>query len=207
MITSSSTTFGSGTAHPDTDPADPLALAEEWLPEHEDGLRPLMALSTTDLDGYPDVRHVLLSAFDGAAFYFNTDVRSRKTAQLESDSRAALALVWPDIGRQLVVQGDVQRVSDEEAASVFQQRSRYLQVLAWVNDDQTARMPLAERRDAWERFAEAHPPGSLLAPPSWYGYKIAPRRMTFWRGDSDGPSNRLEYRYIANAWTLDRLAG
>lgn len=157
------------------------------------------ALSTTDLDGYPDVRHVLLSAFDGAAFYFNTDVRSHKTAQLESDPRAALALVWPDIGRQLVVQGDVHRVSDEEAASVFQQRSRYLQLLAWVNDDQTARMPLAEHRDAWERFAEAHPRGALLlAPPSWCGYKIAPRRMTFWRGDPDGPSNRLEYRYIAS---------
>lgn len=50
---------------------------------------------------------------------------------------------------------------------MFQQRSRCLQLLAWVNDDQTARMPLAERRDTWERFAEAHPPGSLLlAPPS-----------------------------------------
>ncbi|MFF2300316.1 hypothetical protein [Arthrobacter sp. NPDC058127] len=65
MITSS-TTFGIDTAHPDPDPTDPLALAKEWLPEHEDG------------------------------------------------------------HRQLVVQGDVHRVSDEEAASVFQQRSRYL---------------------------------------------------------------------------------
>lgn len=101
MITSS-TTCGSDTAHPDTDPTDPLALAKEWLPEHEDGLRPLMALSSTDLDGYPDVRHVLLSAFDGAAFYFNTDLRSRKTAQLESDpphrACAGMARHWQAAG-------------------------------------------------------------------------------------------------------------
>lgn len=92
MITSS-TTFGSDTAHPDTDPTDPLALAKDWLPEHEDGLRPLMALSTTDLDGYPDVRHVLLSAVDGAAFYLGP-ARPHRLSQTPRRACAGMAGYW-----------------------------------------------------------------------------------------------------------------
>jgi pyridoxamine 5'-phosphate oxidase len=206
-VITSSTAFGRDIENVDRDVPDPLALLALWLPAAETELRPLMTLSTIGLDGYPDARSVLLSSFDGEALLFHTDGRSRKVEELAADPRVALTLVWPDAGRQVVVQGDAAPVDPAAASAAFADRSRYLQLLAWINDPLTATLPRRERRARWDGFAAEHPEGSLTAPPSWVGYRVTPVRLTFWRGDTDGPSNRSEYRRHDDGWTVTRLPG
>lgn len=206
MITAS-TTFGEDLADPDRVEPDALALLARWLPENEGELRPLMTLSSIGVDGYPAARSVLLSRFDGQCLHFHTDAGSRKAAELAADPRVALTLAWPEVGRQLVVQGDASPVPAEDAAEVYAARSRYLQLLAWANDAGTARLPLAERRARWSALQAAHPEGTLSPPPSWIGYRVTPRRILFWRGDPEGPSNRTEYLRNGTGWTVSRLPG
>lgn len=207
IIITSANRFGADVADPDFPVDDPMALLGLWLPENEDELRPLMTLSTLGLDGYPDSRHLLLSAFDGEALYFHTSTKSRKVAEIDADPRVGLALVWVEIGRQLTVAGDAVLLTGEEAAIAYRARSRYLQLLAWVSSDEVAALPRDERLARWNDFAAAHPEEPLEAPETWTGYKVIPRRLTFWRGDAEGPSTRVEYTRTGDGWTVERIAG
>lgn len=206
MITSSAA-FGRDKDDIDAIDPEPLGLLGLWLPPAESELRPLMTLATVGLDGFPDARNVLLSAFDGSSLYFHTDTRSRKAHELSSDPRVVLAMAWPDAGRQVVVQGFAAPTDSAASDAAFAARSRYLQLLAWTNDAPTAALPRSARRDRWSRFESEHPEGSLDAPPTWRGYRVTPIRVTFWRGDTDGPSNRIEYRRTGDGWAVSRLPG
>jgi pyridoxamine 5'-phosphate oxidase len=195
---------------PDSASASPDELLAAWLPSNDDPVRPLMTLSTLTASGYPDARTVLLSEFDSRGLYFHTDSRSRKVADVTADPRVALTLVWP--GRQLVVQGDATRSPAEERGWAYEHRSRYLQLLAWLNTDEFAQLPAGERLEQWAAFAAAHPEGTLTPPGTWDGFVVRPVRLTFWEGSVDTASRRTEFRRDAvddadHGWVRTRLPG
>ncbi|WP_066040538.1 pyridoxamine 5'-phosphate oxidase family protein [Herbiconiux solani] len=186
-------------------PEAPETLLAAWLPANDDPVRPLMTLSTLTASGYPDARTVLLSEYDDSGFYFHTDSRSRKVADVTRDPRVALTLVWP--GRQLTVQGEAHRSSMDERGWAYEHRSRYLQQLAWLNTPDFAELPLAERLTRWADFDAEHP--ALTPPDTWDGFLVRPVRLTFWQGRPDTASRRTEYRRPtpSTPWTRHHLPG
>ncbi|KQM39672.1 pyridoxal 5'-phosphate synthase [Microbacterium sp. Leaf203] len=204
MITAG-TTFGSDVADIDVLVDDPLALMQRWLPPHDGELRPLAALSTIGLDGIPSLRHVLISDRDAAGLTFHTDSTSAKVAEIAANPVAAMAVAWPEIGRQLVVRGIVERVGAAEAAAVYRQRSRYLQMLAWINTHENAHLPVEARHHLWAEFGDAHP--ELEPPERWAGFRLRPLTLTFWRGDPIGQSTRQHYTLADGRWSGRILAG
>jgi len=204
MITAG-TTFGSDVDATDALVADPLALMVQWLPAHDSELRPLAALSTIGLDGIPSLRHVLISDRDAAGLTFHTDEASAKVAEISANPVAAMAVAWPELGRQLVVRGIVERVTPAEAARVYAQRSRYLQLLAWVNTRENAQLEASARQHLWAEFDAAHP--TLDPPARWTGFRLRPLTLTFWRGDPIGQSTRQHYTLADGRWSGQILAG
>ncbi|MFT2815950.1 pyridoxal 5'-phosphate synthase [Leifsonia sp. A12D58] len=190
-----------------TTDADPLTLFDSWLQQLGSHRPPPMTLGTIDADGHPDARTVLLSGHDSDAVYFNTDIRTRKAGELAADPRVSLVLLWPQADRQVAIQGDAEVTTDEQQAAAYAAQSRYLQLLAWQNDADTAALPAAERHARWAAFDRAHPEGSLTAPPTWIGYRISMRRITFWQSDANGPSTRVEYRRAGQDWIATVLPG
>jgi len=188
----------------DVPAADPGPLAASWLPPRE-GEPMRMTLSTIDADGFPRARTVLLSEFDGERFFFHTDARSHKVADLAADPRVALTILWPDSSRQLVVQGTAAPAPAEECAEVYRRRSPYLQQLAWLNTAEYAQLPLSEREARWARFgADAVPPPQ---PADWVGFGVRPHRYLFWAAHPDAASRRVEYVRSADGWTRRPLPG
>jgi pyridoxamine 5'-phosphate oxidase len=204
MITSSQL-FGADVADIETLQPDPMALLRSWVPEPASELRPLAALATIGLDGIPAVRHVLLSDRDAEGVMFHSGTGTRKSAELAAHPVAAMTVAWPEIGRQLSLRGDVEKLTPAESAAAYFRRPRYLQLLAWVSTDELALLPAAERRARWAEFDAAHP--ELEVPEEWVGYRIRPRTITFWRGDPDGPSNRHEYTRTPDGWAGVILPG
>jgi len=188
---------------PEDPPDSPLPALAEWLPAEADP--PLMTLATTDEQGRPDARTVLLSGWDERGLTFHTARGSRKTAQLAARPWATAVVVMPDLARQLVVSGPVEEVAPEEAAEAYHKRSRYLQLLAWLNTPQTAQQPLAERTRRWAEFDRAHPAPAVA--PSWIGHRVQFDRVVFWQGREDCPSIRVSYRREAPGWSVERLPG
>ncbi|SDU74815.1 Pyridoxamine 5'-phosphate oxidase [Gordonia westfalica] len=203
MITSG-VEFGSDCPPEEYRTIDPMSLLRRWLPP-ADAAPALMALSTLGRDGYPRVRHVLLSDADDTAVYFHTDSRSSKVAELTELPRAGIAVAWPQSGRQVVADGTVRRPSEESLRESFSRRTRYLQLLAWCNDHEMSALSPDERHRRWAEFDAAHP---VLGPPdTWTGFAIDIREITFWRGDPDGPSQRIRFARNDTSWTSEALPG
>ena len=188
---------------------DPVELIADWLPgvPGQDGYFPVMSLATVDGDGAPDVRTVLLSQIISGGMAFHTDSDSLKVQQLRRTPTAALLLHLPDQARQIVVRGLVTEQSEPDLAASYASRTRYLQLLAWLNTPELAGLPEPERRTRWAAFAAEHPAGSLRAPPQWTGFVVVPQRITLWQGHFDGPSHRIDYTASAAGWTSVELPG
>ena len=166
-----------------------------------------MTLATLGLDGCPSARTVLLSAVSDAGFRFHTDARSAKAAELAADDRVALVVAFPERAQQLVVQGRAVREPAGESREAFGRRSAYLRHLAWVNDADHARLPDAERQQAWAAAVAETPDGPLDPPTTWCGYEVVPHRYVFWEGGPDVASHRTAFVRTADSWAVDHLPG
>jgi pyridoxamine 5'-phosphate oxidase len=189
--------------------SSPLTRVAAWyaeavaagVPEPE-----AMALATADAAGRPSVRYVLLKGVDDRGVRFFTNYESRKARELAANARAALALFWQPLGRQVRLEGTVERLGDAESDAYFATRGRGSRIGAWASH-QSAELPdraslEARARELDERFAGADIP----RPPHWGGYLLRPDVVELWQGRPDRLHDREEWRLRDGAWEARRLS-
>src|SRR6185503_9029042 len=101
---------------------DPLAQFQRWFGEAQRAeIREpnAMTLATASAEGQPSARIVLLKSVDERGYGFFTDFRSRKAAELEANSKAALLFAWLELERQVRIEGTVSRMPGGEAEQYF----------------------------------------------------------------------------------------
>ena len=189
---------------------DPLALFERWFkaaevsePNDPNG----MALATTDADGLPDVRMVLLKGHDARGFVFYTNVESDKGRQLATDPKAALLFHWKSLRRQVRLRGPVEAVTDAESDAYYASRPRGSQVGAWASD-QSRPLPSREALEAKVAEVDAKYDGEAPPrPPFWRGYRVQPLSFEFWRDRRSRLHDRMVFRRpsLEARWTRLRL--
>jgi pyridoxamine 5'-phosphate oxidase len=183
-------------------PTDPIAFFSTLYARAGETLREpdAMVLSTTDADGRPSGRYVLLKKADQRGFVFFTNLGSRKARALETNPLAALTFYWPP-ETQVRVEGAAESVSDAEADEYFASRPREFQIGAWASaqsDGLESRAALEARvREAAARFGNTAP---VARPPFWSGYRVVPDRIEFWTRDPHRLHERLLYERRDGAW-------
>ena len=70
------------------------------------------------------MRFVLLKGIDARGVEFFTNYESRKARELAANPRAALAVLWKPLQRQVRLEGRVELLSAEESDAYFASRSR-----------------------------------------------------------------------------------
>jgi pyridoxamine 5'-phosphate oxidase len=163
-------------------------------------------LATVGKDGQPSARMVLLKGVDERGFIFFTNHDSHKGRELSGNPNAALTFYWPDLERQVCVNGSVQKISREESEAYHKTRSRGSRLAAWASNqhDVVANRAVLEKK--WNEMA-ARFPGDVPLPPNWGGYVLKPERIEFWQGRLNRLHDRFCYtRQPDGSWKLDRLA-
>jgi pyridoxamine 5'-phosphate oxidase len=167
-----------------------------------------MVLATADGEGAPGARTVLLRGFDERGFRFNTNYRSRKGRELEANPRATLVFPWYAQQRQVLIDGDVERLSAEESDQYFAKRPRASRIAAGASPQSE---PIESREWLEARFAETEAAHAgredVPRPEHWGGFLVVPRTVEFWQGRRNRMHDRLRYRRTdAGAWVVERLA-
>jgi pyridoxamine 5'-phosphate oxidase len=189
---------------------NPLIQFQRWLDEAIAANLPLpeaMTLATATADGKPSARLVLLKRADENGFVFFTNYQSTKARDLDNNPFAALVFYWPQLERQVRVEGKVQRTSVAESREYFQTRPRESQIGALASPQSeviSGREVLEKRAAELEQLYRDRP---IECPADWGGYRLLPGRIEFWKGRVGRLHDRILYeRQADGSWTIKRLA-
>ncbi|HEY8414090.1 MAG TPA: pyridoxamine 5'-phosphate oxidase [Pyrinomonadaceae bacterium] len=189
---------------------DPIKQFQLWFDEAIAAKLPMpdaMSLATVTPDCRPTSRMVLLKQVDGYGFVFFTNYESAKAKQLEINPYAALVFYWPQLERQVRVEGKVTKTSAEESSAYFKTRPRESQIGALASPQSeviTAREVLEQRA---HELAELYCDREIDCPANWGGFRLTPDRIEFWKGRVGRLHDRILYELQPDgAWTMKRLA-
>jgi pyridoxamine 5'-phosphate oxidase len=188
---------------------DPIALLIQW---HADAARAgsrdpdAMALATATATGEPSVRTVLFKGAADGKIRFVTNYLSRKASEIEANPRAALVFYWPELMRQVRVEGTVQRAPAETSDAYFASRSRESQLGAWASPQSR---PIGARSVLDQAFAAAEERfrgGEVARPAHWGVYLVEPARVQLWFSAPHRLHDCFLYERSGQSWTVQRLA-
>jgi pyridoxamine 5'-phosphate oxidase len=189
--------------------ADPVVQFGRWFAEAEAaGVRApnAMAIATATPDGAPSVRMVLLKDHGDEGFVFFTGYLSRKAGELDANPRAALLFYWDPLGRQVRVEGTVERVDGAESDEYFASRPRGAQLAASASRQSSVVRDRDEVDARVEELARAHEGEDVPRPEHWGGYRLRPDAYEFWQHREDRAHDRLRYCRDDGGWTIERLS-
>jgi pyridoxamine 5'-phosphate oxidase len=186
--------------------ANPFAQFRRWFDEAT-GLmfeREAVTLATATPDGAPSARMVLLRHHDETSFGWYTNYESRKGQELEANPRAAILWYSEPLGRQIRVEGDVEKMTSAESDAYFATRARGSQLGAHASQQS---QPLASRailEDRVKALDLEFQGRDVPRPDGWGGYRLTPDRFEFWQHREDRLHDRVAYLSAGSSWRVER---
>lgn len=187
---------------------NPLIQFEDWLKDamQAQALEPTaMNLATVNAQGQPSSRMVLLKEVNSQGFVFFTNYLSPKGQQLENNPYTALNFFWPELERQVRIEGKIEKLAPELSDQYFASRPYTSRIGAWASEQS---QPLKNKAILLSKAAliAAKHPFNVPRPEHWGGYLVKPHLLEFWQGRPSRLHDRILYQLEDNQWIKQRLS-
>ncbi len=165
-----------------------------------------MTLTTIGTDGFPKGRVVLLKKYDEYGFYFYTNYNSEKGKSIAINNKVSLSFFWPNMERQIIIKGTVEKTSETDSTNYFHSRPRGSQLGTAVSHQST----VVESREVLEKnlaeLEKKYENQEIPRPKDWGGFLVKPISIEFWQGRPNRLHDRLRYTLKNDDWVIERLA-
>ncbi len=167
-----------------------------------------LALATVGKNGIPSVRMVLLKDFSEQGFVFYTNLNSRKSNEIKSNSNASMCFHWKSLLRQVRITGKLSNVSDAEADNYYNSRSFGSRIGAWASSQSSVLESRDKLLKSIEEFKKKYSNEKNIPRPNhWSGWNLNPTEIEFWLDGKDRIHERLLYsRVDNNKWERNLLS-
>ena len=194
------------TVHP-----DPFKQFEHWLKQImaiRENQMVDMTLSSAGRDAVPCARIVLLRDFDEKGFTFFTNYNSRKGKEIDENPKACLLFYWPELQRQVRIDGILEKVDPAVSENYFKERPRANQISAWISPQSHEVISKEFLESKIIDFEKQYQGKEIPCPPFWGGYILKPSAFEFWQGQMARLHDRIFYEKDGESdqWKIVRLA-
>lgn len=190
--------------------ADPIEQFLSWYKEYVDA-EPIdvnaMTLGTVNSSGKPSSRIVLLKGVTQGGFEFYTNYDSAKGNEMEQNPWVCLNFFWPELERQIRIEGKVEKLTAAESDEYFYSRPLGSRIGAWASPQSQ----VIENREVLEEklveITAKFEGKEVERPPHWGGYRVMPELIEFWQGRASRLHDRMRYvKDESGEWKIERVA-
>ncbi|MGB3180398.1 MAG: pyridoxamine 5'-phosphate oxidase [Cyclobacteriaceae bacterium] len=197
------------TLEPESVTDDPIVQFNKWFEQAQEADVPevnAMTLATVSGDGQPTARIVLLKDIEKGRFLFYTNYTSRKGDNLTNNPKAALVFFWPELERQVRIEGTMDKVPGDKSTDYFHSRPRGSQIGAWTSPQSNIIKDREELENRKKELEEKFAGQEIPRPEFWGGYALTPARIEFWQGRASRLHDRILFEKTGEEWRKQRLA-
>ncbi len=189
--------------------ADPFEQFELWLGQAVEAKIPevqAVNLATVSKDGKPASRIVYVREFDNNKFWIYANYNSRKAKDMLQNPHVSLTFFWPELERQIRIEGIANKADNERSDNYFQNRPRESQLGAWASNQSGVLKSRDELEANVENVRARFEGKDIVRPDFWGGFEITANYYEFWQGRKSRLHDRISYTQEKDKWIIKRLA-